>query len=78
MPLSPANADTVASNIVSALGLTGTQAGDATAKWKKIIEELYSALITDITVTIAPGTIATAGSPTAQVGPPAPVVLVVS
>lgn len=78
MPLSPTAADTVAQNIVNALGLSGSQASNAVGKWKSIVEQIYSALITDITVTIPPGAIATVGTAAAQAGPPTPVILVVS
>lgn len=78
MALNNGTADALATAIVSALGLTGDQATQATALWKNVTRTLYSSLKTDAVVTIPSSAITTNGSASAQVGPPAPVNLSLS
>jgi hypothetical protein len=70
MPLNNTTADAVATAICSALGVSDNA---SKAKYKQVYEILYAALKTDITTTILPGTIVTAGGPASQTGPAAPV-----
>jgi len=78
MALNNGTADALAAAIVTALGLTGDQATQATAHWQNVTRTLYSSLKTDAVVTIPSSAIATSGSATNQVGPPAPVNLSLS
>lgn len=71
MALSNANADILAQAIVTALGLTGTQATDALAKWKDVTRQLYAALKTDpvVTSTVAVASVSGVTSGAAVSGP---------
>jgi len=69
MPLTPTQADALATAICSALGVTDTA---SKAKWQNIAELFYSHLVADITVTIAALSIVTTGSAATQTGPAAP------
>jgi hypothetical protein len=75
MSLTNGTADALATAICSALGVSNPA---ALANWKTICEQFYSHLKTDIVATISAGSINTAGSAAAQVGPPAPVLTVIS
>lgn len=72
MALDNTSADACATAICSAMGIT-----DATtiAQWKKMVEQLYSSLKTDIVITILASSIVTTGGPATQTGPAAPIPL---
>lgn len=72
MPLNPTTANALGEAIASALNVTDA---DAKAKWKAIANELYDALLADLTVTILAGSIVTTGSAATQSGPAAPIPL---
>lgn len=72
MPLTNGTADAVATAICAALGVTDTA---SKAKYKQIYEILYSALKSDILITIAAASIVTTGNATTQTGPAAPIPL---
>jgi len=70
MSLNNTTADALGQAIASALGVVDAP---AIAQWKTICREIYSHLKTDVTTTILPGTIVTAGGPTTQTGPAVPI-----
>lgn len=67
--LNNTNANVLGAAIASALNPTMPD----TAHWQTICQTIYQHLLTDIQITIEPGTIVTVGSPTTQTGPAAPV-----
>lgn len=67
--LNNSTADALGSAIATALNATNPD----TAHWQTICREFYQKLLTDIIITIQTGTIVTAGGPTTQTGPAAPV-----
>lgn len=70
-----AAATTYVNTMAARLGLTTAQKASALANYKELLRALYTALKTDVVITIPINGIATAGSAAAQVGPPAPVPL---
>ena len=72
MALNNTTADALATTICTALGVTDTASKN---KWKAITEAIYTALKTDIVMTILPSTVVTVGSATTQTGPAAPIPL---
>lgn len=75
MALNTGTADALATAIVTALGLTGTQATQALVHWKAVCETLYTKLKTDIDITIGATTIVTSGNASTQSGPPSPITI---
>jgi hypothetical protein len=73
MALNNTTADALAATLVTALGLTGTEATTALPRLKTFCETLYAHLKADIVITIQTATIVTTGGPTTQTGPAAPI-----
>lgn len=68
--LNTSTANALGAAIASALG--SSNPSDIT-HWQTICQTIYQHLLTDIQITILPGVIVTAGGPTTQTGPAAPV-----
>jgi hypothetical protein len=78
MSLSNSTADALGSAICAALGVTDAS---AISKWQTICRQFYAGsngIQLNIIVTLQPGTVVTAGGPTTQTGPAAPVVLTIA
>lgn len=75
MALNKASADAVGTAIASALGVTNSA---AIANWQKVVEQIFSGIVSDGIVTIPASSIITTGSPSTQTGPSAPVMLAIS
>lgn len=72
MALNSATADACAQAICAAIGVTDAA---SIAIYKTVYEQLFTALKTDIVITILPSSIVTTGSAATQTGPAAPIPL---